>query len=157
MKTKWGVEVSGQIHAPAVLLQGKQSLVPVRQETGSGMGLGDTERGRILSLAGLVASQCADCAVMTSLAVRRCNGGKCIPEWWRCDAERDCDSGEDEEDCVETRPRTCGLDEFVCSTGSCILVRTPTTTGKHSTFSLNFGTKNQKIGERGSVVVKALC
>ena len=54
----------------------------------------------------------------------RCNSGKCIPERWHCDEEKDCESGEDEEGCVEKRPRTCGPDEFSCSTGSCILVST---------------------------------
>lgn len=52
----------------------------------------------------------------------RCKSGKCISEKWRCDDERDCESGEDEESCVQTVTRTCGPDEYVCRAGNCILV-----------------------------------
>lgn len=52
----------------------------------------------------------------------RCNSGKCIPENWKCDEERDCEGGQDEEDCEKQTMRTCGPDEYVCQSGSCILV-----------------------------------
>lgn len=52
----------------------------------------------------------------------RCNGGQCIPEFWKCDEETDCENGEDEIGCTEKLPKTCGPDEFSCNNGNCILV-----------------------------------
>uniref|UniRef100_A0A493TJH3 EGF-like calcium-binding domain-containing protein n=1 Tax=Anas platyrhynchos platyrhynchos TaxID=8840 RepID=A0A493TJH3_ANAPP len=42
---------------------------------------------------------------------------QCIPVSWKCDGERDCDSGEDEENCGNV---TCSAAESTCSSGQCI-------------------------------------
>lgn len=52
----------------------------------------------------------------------RCKSGKCISEKLRCDQDIDCETGEDEEGCEKITHRTCGPDEYTCSSGSCILV-----------------------------------
>lgn len=52
----------------------------------------------------------------------RCDNGRCIPDKWRCDSEKDCDNGEDEQHCNKTITKTCTPEEFTCNSGSCILV-----------------------------------
>uniref|UniRef100_A0A8B9K7X9 Very low-density lipoprotein receptor n=1 Tax=Astyanax mexicanus TaxID=7994 RepID=A0A8B9K7X9_ASTMX len=41
----------------------------------------------------------------------------CIPVFWKCDGESDCDNGEDEMNCGNV---TCALLEFTCTSGRCI-------------------------------------
>lgn len=52
----------------------------------------------------------------------KCDDGRCIPLRWRCDSEQDCDSGEDEKDCVDIGPltRECSDDEYTCKDSRCI-------------------------------------
>jgi len=45
----------------------------------------------------------------------QCNDGRCIPESWICDGDRDCTGGEDEVDCPP-----CSDDEYTCADGTCI-------------------------------------
>uniref|UniRef100_A0A493SSL9 Uncharacterized protein n=1 Tax=Anas platyrhynchos platyrhynchos TaxID=8840 RepID=A0A493SSL9_ANAPP len=64
----------------------------------------------------------AQMAVMRVLCVpKRWHCGpqstQCIPVSWKCDGERDCDSGEDEENCGNV---TRSAAEFTCSSGQCI-------------------------------------
>ncbi|MEQ2312009.1 hypothetical protein AMECASPLE_026478 [Ameca splendens] len=42
---------------------------------------------------------------------------QCIPIFWKCDGEKDCDKGEDEVNCGNV---TCALNEFTCASGRCI-------------------------------------
>ncbi|XP_045139064.1 low-density lipoprotein receptor-related protein 8-like isoform X2 [Portunus trituberculatus] len=45
------------------------------------------------------------------------NSGKCVPDSWLCDGDKDCEDASDEEDC----PRICQADEFRCkSDGVCV-------------------------------------
>lgn len=54
----------------------------------------------------------------------RCNSGSCIQDSWICDGIRDCDGGEDEENCNGTVVCQPGLKQFKCRTdGSCIPMR----------------------------------
>lgn len=54
----------------------------------------------------------------------RCNSGNCIQDSWLCDGIRDCDGGEDEENCDGTVVCQPGLKQFKCRTdGSCIPMR----------------------------------
>lgn len=54
----------------------------------------------------------------------RCSSGNCIQDSWLCDGIRDCDGGEDEENCNGTVVCQPGLKQFKCRTdGSCIPVR----------------------------------
>ena len=36
------------------------------------------------------------------------NLSRCIPPAWKCDADKDCGDGSDEDDCA---PKSCALDE----------------------------------------------
>ncbi|XP_071889317.1 uncharacterized protein [Anas platyrhynchos] len=44
-------------------------------------------------------------------------GRRQAPVSWKCDGEKDCDSGEDEENCGNV---TCSAAEFTCNSGQCI-------------------------------------
>uniref|UniRef100_A0A2K5PYN1 Low density lipoprotein receptor n=1 Tax=Cebus imitator TaxID=2715852 RepID=A0A2K5PYN1_CEBIM len=48
-----------------------------------------------------------------------CGGrvNRCIPQFWRCDGQVDCENGSDEQGCPVP---TCRPDEFQCSDGNCI-------------------------------------
>uniref|UniRef100_A0A2K5EXR6 Low density lipoprotein receptor n=1 Tax=Aotus nancymaae TaxID=37293 RepID=A0A2K5EXR6_AOTNA len=48
-----------------------------------------------------------------------CGGrvSRCIPQFWRCDGQVDCENGSDEQGCPVA---TCRPDEFQCSDGNCI-------------------------------------
>uniref|UniRef100_A0A4W5QYY7 Very low density lipoprotein receptor n=1 Tax=Hucho hucho TaxID=62062 RepID=A0A4W5QYY7_9TELE len=48
-----------------------------------------------------------------------CGAGstQCIPVFWKCDGEKDCDNGEDEMNCGNI---TCASLEFTCASGRCI-------------------------------------
>jgi hypothetical protein len=49
-----------------------------------------------------------------------CKSGKCIPERWKCDRDKDCHDGDDEEGCVEDKKEPeslCGPREFMCHNG----------------------------------------
>ncbi|CAH2989504.1 unnamed protein product [Chilo suppressalis] len=50
----------------------------------------------------------------------RCKTGRCIPISWRCDNEKDCSDGSDEEPGTCTTQRKCPEHKFVCATGHCI-------------------------------------
>lgn len=53
----------------------------------------------------------------------QCVNGDCIPISWVCDGSKDCNSGEDENDCAHIH-HCSPVDEFVCRMdGSCIPVR----------------------------------
>ena len=41
----------------------------------------------------------------------------CLPDFLRCDGERDCSDGRDETDCVSAH---CAQDQFPCKSGTCI-------------------------------------
>ncbi|XP_077362291.1 low-density lipoprotein receptor-related protein 12 [Festucalex cinctus] len=46
-----------------------------------------------------------------------CSNGKCIPDWWRCNAMDECGDDSDERRCAADSPfsfRPCGLDQFPC-------------------------------------------
>ncbi|XP_030029447.1 very low-density lipoprotein receptor isoform X7 [Manduca sexta] len=47
----------------------------------------------------------------------RCKTGRCIPLSWRCDNEKDCTDGSDEEPGTCTTQRQCPEHKFVCLTG----------------------------------------
>ncbi|KAF4525184.1 hypothetical protein B566_EDAN013418, partial [Ephemera danica] len=47
----------------------------------------------------------------------RCNDGKCIDLYLRCDAERDCTDGSDEHLCGKG---VCGVHQYRCANGICI-------------------------------------
>lgn len=49
-----------------------------------------------------------------------CKSGKCIPERWKCDRDRDCHDGDDEEGCDTDKKdieSLCGPREFMCENG----------------------------------------
>lgn len=51
-----------------------------------------------------------------------CRSGQCIPSYHKCDAQRDCADGSDEENCIAiptTRqpPRSCAFGQFACHSG----------------------------------------
>ncbi|XP_021573646.1 low-density lipoprotein receptor [Carlito syrichta] len=48
-----------------------------------------------------------------------CGGriNRCIPQFWKCDGQVDCENGSDEQGCP---PKTCTQDEFPCHDGKCI-------------------------------------
>ncbi|KAL4716569.1 hypothetical protein ACJJTC_010233 [Scirpophaga incertulas] len=50
----------------------------------------------------------------------RCKTGRCVPMSWRCDNEKDCSDGSDEEPGMCTGQRQCPEHKFVCATGHCI-------------------------------------
>ena len=50
----------------------------------------------------------------------RCDTGKCISKWARCDNYLDCPGGEDE---VVGNCRECKLHEFKCNNSYCIPMR----------------------------------
>lgn len=63
----------------------------------------------------------------------RCNNGKCIPYWWKCDNVMDCEDGSDEEQCgtltpaiaktntsIVTPKNMCPQHYFQCNSGLCI-------------------------------------
>ncbi|XP_013176222.1 PREDICTED: low-density lipoprotein receptor isoform X7 [Papilio xuthus] len=51
----------------------------------------------------------------------RCKTGRCIPLSWRCDNEKDCSDGSDEEPGTCTAQRSsCPEHKFVCASGQCI-------------------------------------
>ncbi|XP_052758612.1 low-density lipoprotein receptor isoform X9 [Galleria mellonella] len=50
----------------------------------------------------------------------RCKTGRCIPLSWRCDNEKDCSDGSDEEPGTCTTVRSCPEHKFVCTIGYCI-------------------------------------
>lgn len=49
-----------------------------------------------------------------------CKDGKCIPPYWRCDFDRDCLDGSDEEGCTH---QNCTPEQFRCDSGRCISSR----------------------------------
>ncbi|XP_047507981.1 very low-density lipoprotein receptor-like isoform X3 [Pieris napi] len=52
----------------------------------------------------------------------RCKTGRCIPMSWRCDNEKDCSDGSDEEPGTCTDQRNCTINNFICASGHCIPV-----------------------------------
>lgn len=44
-------------------------------------------------------------------------GYRCIPIWWKCDGQSDCDDGSDEPETCP--PRLCPVGQFQCMDGSC--------------------------------------
>ena len=44
------------------------------------------------------------------------DGSKCVPEKWKCDFDKDCPDGSDE-NCTHS---TCAADQFRCLNGQCI-------------------------------------
>ena len=44
------------------------------------------------------------------------DGSKCVPEKWKCDFDKDCPDGSDE-NCTHS---TCAPDQFRCHNGQCI-------------------------------------
>ncbi|CAL8147958.1 unnamed protein product [Orchesella dallaii] len=48
----------------------------------------------------------------------RCDDGRCIPEYLKCNRNNDCSRGEDERNCRV--PVTCRPDQFQCGDGRCI-------------------------------------
>ncbi|EZA59257.1 Very low-density lipoprotein receptor [Ooceraea biroi] len=49
----------------------------------------------------------------------KCTNGRCIPNIWQCDGDRDCPDGVDEDPAI-CRAIPCGETEFQCSPGECI-------------------------------------
>ncbi|CAH0400220.1 unnamed protein product [Chilo suppressalis] len=62
----------------------------------------------------------------------RCENGKCLPYWWRCDGIDDCGDHSDETGCGafghettsvapdQTKKTKCGKNQFTCAPGACI-------------------------------------
>ncbi|XP_060808207.1 low-density lipoprotein receptor isoform X8 [Amyelois transitella] len=50
----------------------------------------------------------------------RCKTGRCVPMSWRCDNEKDCSDGSDEDPLTCTSQRSCPEHKFVCTSGHCI-------------------------------------
>lgn len=48
----------------------------------------------------------------------QCGSGECVPRHWKCDKDKDCSDGSDENDCDVT---TCRTDQFTCDNKRCIL------------------------------------
>nr|CAD7195788.1 unnamed protein product [Timema douglasi] len=54
----------------------------------------------------------------------RCNDGRCIDDFRRCDYIMDCTSGEDEANCPNISPHLCPHGEFMCGDSVCIPITT---------------------------------
>lgn len=84
---------------------------------------------KMIDLVSLAGEDELDCDLCASDTDFQCGVGECIPLRWRCDNEKDCKNGKDEEGCTNGTSShflpahyqpTCSDKEFKCKNGQCI-------------------------------------